>query len=33
MTTSAAGKAVNPIREGFHSITPYLIVPEGGAVD
>ncbi|MDR3721704.1 MAG: VOC family protein [Candidatus Acidoferrales bacterium] len=27
MTTSAAGKAVNPIREGFHSITPYLIVP------
>jgi hypothetical protein len=27
MTTSAAGKTVNPIREGFHSITPYLIVP------
>ena len=25
---TAAGKAVNPIREGFHSITPYLIIPE-----
>ncbi|MGD0958143.1 MAG: hypothetical protein ABR953_15125, partial [Candidatus Acidiferrales bacterium] len=24
---TAAGKAVNPIREGFHSITPYLIIP------
>jgi PhnB protein len=27
MTTSATEKAVNPIREGFHSITPYLVVP------
>jgi uncharacterized glyoxalase superfamily protein PhnB len=27
MTTAGAGKAVHPIREGFHSITPYLVVP------
>jgi len=25
--STAPGRAVNPIREGFHSITPYLIVP------
>ena len=23
----AAGRAVSPIREGFHSITPYLVIP------
>jgi PhnB protein len=28
MNTAAAGKAVNPIREGFHSITPYLVIPK-----
>jgi PhnB protein len=28
MSSSAAGKAVNPIREGFHSITPYLVIPK-----
>jgi PhnB protein len=28
MTTSATGEAVNPIREGFHSITPYLVIPK-----
>ncbi|MBZ5503610.1 MAG: VOC family protein [Acidobacteriia bacterium] len=24
----AAGRAVSPVREGFHTVTPYLIVPE-----
>jgi len=29
---TAAGKAVNPIREGFHTVTPYIIATDGPAL-